>query len=103
MFYVAVSCHVYLLSYAKYSLITDSSDIARATTNSVFPIGAGTIIYSDVSCIGNESDILNCSHTIRENECNHFQEAGVDCIGRQICMCIISFGGGGGRDSGGRG
>jgi hypothetical protein len=92
---VAISCHVSLLSYVKYSLIAESSDIARATTNSVFPIGAGTIIYSDVSCIGNESDILNCSRSTREKECNHFQEAGVDC---QTCTCnLVGVGVVGGR------
>ena len=80
MVYVTVSCH---------TLIADSSDMARATTNSVFQIGAGTILYSDVSCIGNESDILNCSLSVRENECNHFQETGVDCLGRQTCMCVV--------------
>lgn len=75
------------LSFAKINtLIADSKDVARATTNSLFQMGVGTITYSRVNCIGNESDILNCAHYIRENECNHFQEAGVDC---QTCMCNL--------------
>ena len=61
--------------------------MAIATTNSVFQTGVGTILYSDASCTGNESNILDCNLSIRENECNHFQEAGVDCRGRQMCTC----------------
>ena len=68
---------------------SDSSTMAIATTNSVFEIGVGTILYSDTSCLGNESNILNCSLSVEEeNECSHFQEAGVDCLGRRICMCV---------------
>lgn len=71
-----------------YLSILDSSDMAVATTSSRFQTGVGTILYSDFNCLGNESDILACSPlSVRGNECNHFQEAGVDCLGRRTCMC----------------
>ena len=64
--------------------------MAIATTSSRFQTGVGTILYSDFKCIGNESDILACPLTVnqRGNDCNHFQEAGVECLGRQTCMFI---------------
>lgn len=67
--------------------ISDSTDRAVGTTGSIFGMGAGSIVFTDISCSGNESSILNCSlsTTVDPNQgCIHFNEAGVDCLGREI-------------------
>ncbi|XP_040005286.1 macrophage receptor MARCO [Xiphias gladius] len=43
--------------------------------------GSGTIWLDDVRCLGTESDIFNCPHNgIGVNNCQHNEDAGVQCI-----------------------
>ena len=50
----------------------------------VFGLGVGSIQISDVNCIGNETNLLNCSRQPRS--CIHLSDAGVDCLGRPLRM-----------------
>ena len=46
--------------------------------------GQGTgrpIVLDDVRCVGNESQIRNCSYT-RTHNCVHLEDAGVTCAGK---------------------
>ena len=50
-----------------------------------FGAGSGPIWLDNVACIGNESTLASCGHlgfNITRN-CNHFEDAGVRCYGRQ--------------------
>ena len=50
-----------------------------------FGAGSGPIWLDNVACIGNELILASCGHlgfNITRN-CNHFEDAGVRCYGRQ--------------------
>lgn len=55
---------------------------AVATFDALFGLGVGTILYQNVSCLGNETEIASCSN--QTGVCTHYQDAGVDCIGRPL-------------------
>ncbi|XP_033104569.1 scavenger receptor cysteine-rich type 1 protein M160-like, partial [Anneissia japonica] len=47
-----------------------------------FGPGKGKILLDDVSCVGNEREIINCiQNNWGENNCNHHEDAGVRCSG----------------------
>ena len=48
--------------------------------NWVFGQGSGPVQLSAVECSGNESSLLNCSHTTTHN-CGHTKDIGVRCHG----------------------
>ena len=48
-----------------------------------FGEGSGPIWYDNVDCVGNETNITQCSHSgIEVHNCNHSQDAGVVCRGK---------------------
>ena len=48
-----------------------------------FSDGSGPIWYDNVDCVGNETNITQCSHSgIGVHNCNHSQDAGVVCRGK---------------------
>ena len=49
------------------------------TTSSTFRLGPQPAIYSDFSCTGSESSLLECSHT--QASCSYSYHAGVKCEG----------------------
>jgi len=56
--------------------------IAEVRDSNTFGMGNGSILLSEVNCLGNETMILNCpltkSNTIN---CNHQEDVGVYCFG----------------------
>lgn len=52
----------------------------QALGSANFGQGSGPIQIDDVSCIGNETNLLNCTHLITHN-CVHSEDAGVVCSG----------------------
>ena len=41
-------------------------------------MGSGPIHFSNVNCIGNETNLLNCTYLTTHN-CEHYRDAGVIC------------------------
>lgn len=75
-----------------------SANQAVATFDALFGLGVGTIAYKNFSCSGNEATLVSCSN--QTGTCTHFQDAGVDCLGRPLRECIYVHtltGGGGGN------
>ena len=75
--------------------LTDGS--AVAARDGLFGLGVGTILFQNVNCIGNEESFIECSRGQASTFCTHFQDAGVDCLGRPLrklamctceCVCI---------------
>ena len=52
----------------------------QALGSATFGQGSGPIQIDDVSCIGNETNLLNCTHLTTHN-CAHSKDAGVVCSG----------------------
>ncbi|XP_061169484.1 uncharacterized protein LOC133178812 [Saccostrea echinata] len=53
---------------------------AVAYGNHHFGQGTGPIVYDDLGCTGDESDLFYCSHTvIGHHNCDHSEDAGVTC------------------------
>ena len=58
-----------------------------------FGAGSGPILFSELSCIGNESVIAECGHdNSGGHNCSHSEDVGVVC---GQCVCVW---GGGGRN-----
>lgn len=56
---------------------------AVAHLNAYFGQGTGPIALNRVQCLGNESSLTDCLHTII-NSCGHSDDAGVSCIGVSV-------------------
>ena len=55
-------------------------DAVRSTRSASFGVGSGPIYLDNVVCTGNESRLQNCSHNgVGSHNCNHFEDAGVEC------------------------
>ena len=60
--------------------------------NSKFGKGFGRFILDDVNCVGNESDIANCSHSAwGEHDCSDSEVAGVVCGGKYLFTMYCNF------------
>ncbi|VDI11764.1 Hypothetical predicted protein [Mytilus galloprovincialis] len=42
--------------------------------------GQGTIWLNDIDCLGSESKLLNCTHSIETSHCHHSEDVGVHCF-----------------------
>ena len=51
---------------------------AIAVTGAHFGQGSGSIHIDDVQCSGNESALIQCTHTT-QHDCSHTEDAGVRC------------------------
>ena len=54
------------------------------TRRAFFGLQDGPIFMDEVSCIGNETNFLDCSGvaaSVGDHDCSHFQDAGVICAG----------------------
>ena len=52
----------------------------KARISAHYGQGSGNILLDDVGCSGFETSILNCTHSgIGVHNCNHGEDAGVEC------------------------
>ena len=52
-----------------------------------FGAGSGPILFSELSCIGNESVIADCSHDDSGgHNCSHSEDVSVVCEGQSVCV-----------------
>lgn len=58
--------------------------------NPVFGVGDGLILYEDVRCIGNETVLQQCSHTLTNSSLIQFGSVGVRCNARGKYVAIPS-------------
>ena len=64
-------------------LCTDNGAIAAR--DGLFGLGVGTISFQNVNCIGSEGNFTQCTNDAQAStSCTHFQDAGVDCLGRPL-------------------
>ena len=61
--------------------------IAHSYAN--FGQGSGPIQIDDVNCLGNESNLLNCTYDANNHHCGHSEDAGVTCSGK--CMLLLTI------------
>ena len=57
---------------------------ATAFVNAYHGRGSGPIVLDDLRCTGTESSLLQCLHDgigIAASHCDHFDDAGVRCLG----------------------
>jgi len=54
---------------------------AVARSRAFFGQGSGPIQLDNVQCTGNETSLEECQRSLTHN-CNHFEDAGVECIGK---------------------
>lgn len=53
---------------------------AVAYGSAQFGPGTGPIIYDDLVCTGNESDLSDCRHAVLDHtNCHHSKDVGVSC------------------------
>ena len=60
-------------------LFSHSGAIARYS--SYHRRGRGYVLLNDFQCVGNESNLLNCSHAVITVDSNHDHDVGVECPG----------------------
>ena len=50
-------------------------------TTSGFTNGAGVVWLDNVACVGNESRLIDCpANPLGDHDCNHIEDAGVQCV-----------------------
>ena len=62
-------------------LLSQLADAVAINVDSgIFGPGVGPIYLDDVSCRGNETNLVDCPHNgVGEQYCYHYQDAGVIC------------------------
>ena len=82
--------HVYIdhVPISKQLLVLSFSVYVGAIVITLYNIGGtGSIFLDDVSCIGNESRLIDCSHNgLGVHDCTHADDAGVRCL--RLCKCM---------------
>ena len=69
------------------SLLTD---VVAVRTSALFGEGNGTILLDDVNCCGDESNLLQCSHSgIGQHDCSVSETAGVICEGKSAECPVV--------------
>uniref|UniRef100_A0A3B3DTT3 SRCR domain-containing protein n=1 Tax=Oryzias melastigma TaxID=30732 RepID=A0A3B3DTT3_ORYME len=64
----------------------------KATESAQFGQGSGKIWLDDVACSGTESSLTKCDHGgYGTHNCNHGEDAGVICSGKETFYIIWSF------------
>ena len=54
-----------------------------------FGSGSGPILFSELSCVGNESTITECDHhSTGGHNCSHSQDVGAVCEGQSVYSCV---------------
>ena len=67
----------------------DAIAITYTNNNGIFGPGAGAIFLDNVDCIGNETNLANCSHNgVGDHNCRHSEDAGVICSQGKLCMYV---------------
>lgn len=51
--------------------------------------GTGSIYLSNISCLGNESNIFGCDNRYVVNDCEHHQDIGVICTGNPLKGVVL--------------
>lgn len=60
-------------------------DAVAAPLSAYYGQGTGRIWFDDLQCLGTEPDIFVCAHNgIGEHNCDHSQDAAVECLGNYI-------------------
>ena len=60
--------------------------------NAFYGRGSGPIWLQYLSCIGNETNLLNCSHSgFGVNYCSHSSDVGVQCPGKPLLVARMTI------------
>ena len=59
-----------------------------ARTNAYYGPGTGFIMITYVGCTGEEPHLLNCTYGYGRTYCGHYEDAGVQCPGRQSVLLL---------------
>ena len=77
---IIIYCFVLLKVISNLTFISIYSQNALPQTAAAFGQGTGNILLDDVTCLGNETSILDCStNQIGQNDCDHSEDVGVIC------------------------
>ena len=64
---------------------------AQPKSDAYYGQGYGTIFLDDVRCIGNETDINECSHKPwTANDCDHSEDVGVYCTHAGMILLLFT-------------
>ena len=75
--------------YDRWSHILQLLDGAEVFQGSRFGGGTGPIFLNHLDCSGTESSLIDCNQFAGDS-CNHAQDAGVRCIGKEITCTNLS-------------
>ena len=87
-----------LIATCLFSICADHFPIRRSSQR--YGASLGDILLDNIICTGSEASLLDCNHNpLRENNCDHSEEAGVVCGGKlqssmfsnYTDMYVISF------------